>query len=152
MRPKSKYTVWNIRENRIIIADATKEEAAKALGVRVNSFAAYIGNPPRGIYIEKTGKVSDRVRKESWKKGWIRPENGYPEDTEPVLVIVSGRYMGVEFVSAVMLASFDANDDDGGWILEEYPGWLNPHIEYWCYTPPLPFECKEHIKERMGER
>lgn len=150
MKPKSRYTVYDTEKDVLIIADGTAEECAKALGISVGTFRLYISSPRRNLCVEKTKRLKLQDKKEAWKRGWVKIPNGFPEDSEPVNVIVSGKYKNVEFVSAVMLASYD-DEDDGGWILEEYPEWVNPDIEYWCYTPPLPLEARKHIEERMGE-
>ena len=150
MRKPGRYTVYDTHNDRVLINDGTIEECSAVLGIKPSSFYVYIQTPRKGISVERCGSVSKKIKREEWQKGWKKPEDGLPEDSDVVLVAVSGKYRNVEFIGAVMLATFDT-EEDGGWILEEYPEWLNPHIECWTYIPPLPLSVRKYIDERMGE-
>lgn len=76
---------------------------------------------------------------ETGQIGWIRPQDGDPEDEELVLAIAYGRSRNVEFIGAVVLARYYEKE---GWELEEYYGVENLKVTYWMRIPPAPGEEK----------
>lgn len=146
MRKAGKYTVRDTKSGEILIKAGTIEECSEVLGIKPSSFYTIARQPRTGISIEKAEGLTRKTRK-STQKNWITVDEGVPEDSDVVLVSVSGHYKNIEFVGAIMLATFDP---EGGWILEEYPEWEDPFIECWGYIPKLPKEVQKYIKEKMG--
>ena len=69
---------------------------------------------------------------------WIGAERGLPAESEAaVLVVVSGRYGGIEFRDAVQLGWYSA---DEGWIIENYEKWTEPQVKWWMPVPEMPEE------------
>lgn len=64
---------------------------------------------------------------------WISVKDGLPDTDRCVLVQVSGRPNDrVELVDALQIASYLPED---GWMLEEYPMWIDANPVAWMELP-----------------
>lgn len=86
------------------------------------------------------------VLKELGKRKWISTKKDLPKDKEDgitVFAIVSGKpQKNIELKHAVVTAGYFENE---GWVVNEYPAWEKPTVEYWMPVPELPDNVKEEI-------
>ena len=71
---------------------------------------------------------------------WISVKEQLPNDADPVLVVVYGKYKNIEFKGAYELATYSEPDKD--WILDAYPGAEDITVTHWIPLPDPPEEVE----------
>lgn len=67
---------------------------------------------------------------------WCDARYEVPVDEDKcVLALVSGRYKNIEFHCACEIATYS---EEEGWILENWPEWVNPGVTHWMPLPEPP--------------
>ena len=67
---------------------------------------------------------------------WRDPDVEIPRDDSFIPALVSGKpKANITLISAACIASYCDSD---GWIVEEYPEWENPTVEWWMPIPKPP--------------
>lgn len=69
---------------------------------------------------------------------WIPVRDGLPEECKSVLIIVSGRPCpNIKLIDAYEFGNYSVEE---GWIVEDYPAWMNPAVTHWMPLPQPPGE------------
>ena len=71
---------------------------------------------------------------------WISVKEQLPNDGDPVLVVVYGKYKNIEFKGAYELATYSEPDND--WILDAYPEAEDITVTHWLSLPEPPEEVR----------